>query len=498
MPAQPAQGNQVSGSRITRRRFLGGSAATAMLAMTQGLAGCGSSNTPGNPARAPNSLPDSTRPAGSADASLPFDHVVVVMMENHSFDNYFGMLPLRGQPLADGFSFDDNGNPLNSNPLRGGYQRAFRLQGTCQPNGVIQTWDATRSQIDGGRMDGFAVTDTEAMGYWDESDIPFYYSLAKTFCVGNRSYCSATAQTYPNRRFLYAGTAQGLISSSASTFTMPAPANGSLMDMMSKYGVSWRNYFTDLPATAIVPQNLEKYPLNYSPAAQFFLDCAAGTLPAVSFVDPEFGVIDDVGAVLFNYLNPLVDKLPTALQTALLSLETKVEAQGGDEENPQDIAIGEAFVSRIVQAVMASPKWSRTLLVWTYDEHGGYYDHVPPVSLVKPDNIPPELGPKDIPGAYDLSGIRVPTVVVSPYTRPNAVSNVAHDHTSIIATIAAKWNLPALTYRDAQAPTLFDYLDLNSPPAFLTPPTLAAPSAPTLGLGRCEGTAPPPVISPTP
>jgi phospholipase C len=494
----------MSRSRLTRRRFLEGSAATAMLAMTQGLAGCGGSSSSGGGIaasvsnRGPNSLPDPTRAAGSADAALPFDHVVVVMMENHSFDNYFGMLPLRGQPLADGFSFDDNGEPLNYNPFKGGYQKAFHLQGTCQPNGVTQTWDATRSQIDGGRMDGFAATDTEAMGYWDESDLPFYYSLAKTFCVGNRAFCSATAQTYPNRRYLYAGTSQGLIATSAQTFTMPAPANGSLMDMMEKYGVSWRNYFTDLPATAIVPQNLEKYLLNYSPVAQFFLDCAAGTLPAVSFVDPEFGLVDDVGQVLFNYLNPLVDKLPAALQTSLQSLETKIEAQGGDEENPQDIAIGEAFVASVVKAVMNSPNWSRTLLVWTYDEHGGYYDHVQPASAVMPDSIAPLLGPNDAPGAFDITGIRVPTVVVSPYGRPNAVSNVVHDHTSIIATIAAKWNLPALTYRDAQAATLFDYVDFNSAPAFLTPPTLAAPSAPTLGLGDCEGIAPAPVISPTP
>jgi phospholipase C len=94
--------------------------------------------------------------------------------------------------------------------------------------------------------------------------------------------------------------------------------------------------------------------------------------------------------------------------------------------------------------------------------------------------------------------LRVPTVVVSPYSKPNAVTDVMHDHTSIIAPIAAKWNLPALTYRDARANTLLDFLDLKSPPAFLTPPTLAAPAAATLGLGACQGTPPAPVIQPTP
>jgi phospholipase C len=447
-----------------------------------------------NGTRGPNSLPDSTRPAGTATSRLPFDHVIVVMMENHSFDNYFGMLPLRGQPLADGFTFNKNGRPINQNPRSGGYQHSFRLQGTCQPNGVNQDWDATRTQINNGLMNGFAVTDTEAMGYWDEPDIPFYYSLAKTFCLGNRAFCSATAQTYPNRRYLYSGTSDGLLSSSTSSFEMAAPANGTLMDVMTKYGVTWKDYFSDLPALAIIPQNLEKYPQNFASIAEFFADCAAGTLPQVSFVDPEFGLVDVVGGELFGYLNQ-IPNLPASVQAGLANLANKVNAQGGDEENPQDIAIGEAFVSSVVNAVMASPLWPRTLLVWTYDEHGGYYDHVPPLGAVEPDNVPPDLGPGDIPGAFNITGIRIPTVVVSPYSRPNAVSNVPHDHTAITATIAAKWNLPALTYRDAQSTTLVDYLNLGGPPAFLTPPVLAAPSKPA-GIGsKCEGTAPPPVIS---
>src|ERR1041384_7518182 len=156
---------------LSRRRFLAGSAAVAMTALARGLSGCANSSEPGasgaGPAgRAPGSLPDPSRAAGVADPALPFDHVVVVMMENHSFDNYFGMLPLRGQPLADGFSFDATGRPLNFNRVDGGLQRVFHLQGTCQPNHVTQSWNGTHQQIDGGSMNGFAATDTEAMGYW--------------------------------------------------------------------------------------------------------------------------------------------------------------------------------------------------------------------------------------------------------------------------------------------------------------------------------------------
>jgi phospholipase C len=482
-------------SRISRRRFLGSSAA-AILAGLSGRIAAGGLAVSGATPRGPNSLPDPTRPAGAADPSLPFDHIVVVMMENHSFDNYLGMLSSSGQPLADGLSLNAEGVPTNANPLEGGFQKSFHLQGTCQPGGVTQSWDASHQQIDNGKMDGFAATSNSAMGYWKESDLPFYYSLAKTFCVGNRSFCSVPAQTYPNRRFLYAGTAQGTIATNSANFSLPAPANGTLMDLLSQYGISWTNYFTDLPATVIVPQNLEKHPLNYAPITKFFLDCLLGTLPAVSFVDPEFGLVDAVGQELFSFLNQVPD-LPAPIAAALAVLENAVDAQSGSEEDPADIAIGEAFVSQVVQAVMASPAWSRTLLVWTYDEHGGYYDHVPPVSVVEPDDIQPMLAASDYPGAYNITGMRVPTVVVSPYSKPKAVTDVMHDHTSIIATIAAKWNLPALTYRDAQANTLLDFLDLSAPPAFLRPPLLAAPAKPTLGLFNCQSTAPAPIISPT-
>src|SRR5580698_6658350 len=102
--------------------------------------------------RAPGSLPNPHLPPGTPNDALPFDHVVIVMQENHSFDNYFGMLPIRGQPLADGFTFDEHGTPHNDNPVPGGRQRVFRLDGTCQPNGVTQTWDATHHQIAGGTM----------------------------------------------------------------------------------------------------------------------------------------------------------------------------------------------------------------------------------------------------------------------------------------------------------------------------------------------------------
>jgi phospholipase C len=184
----------------------------------------------------------------------------------------------------------------------------------------------------------------------------------------------------------------------------------------------------------------------------------------VSLVDPEFGVVGEAGSALA--------KLP-----ALQPLAEKLETTGGDEEGPQDMSYGEYWAYHTVKAVLSSPAWPRTLLVYTYDEHGGYYDHVPPPAAIAPDSIPPELAPGDAPGGYNIYGPRVPGIVASPYSKPNAVTNVVHDHTSVLATIEAKWNLPALTYRDANARTVMDFLDPSSP-ALLEPPTLVEPPAP--------------------
>ena len=408
--------------------------------------------------RKPGSLPDPMRPAGSPTAALPFDHIVVVMMENHSFDNYLGMLPRRGQPLADGLTFDANGRPLNRNPVKGGYITIQHAPSICTPDGSgSQSWNDTHRQIDGGRMDGFALTGESSMCYWDESDLPFYYSLSKTFCLANRWFCSAPCQTYPNRRFMLAGTAFGLISTDNMSITQNPP-NGTIFDRLNRYGITWTDYFTDLPATGVIESVPQNNPTHLASVDQFYLDCAAGNLPAVSFVDSDIGAGPTATGVLPAPFNGSSNPL---------------SHQDQDEEYG-DLSLGENFVSQVVSAVLSSPLWPRILLLWTYDEHGGWYDHVPPPAAIPPDSIPPKLSAKDVPGAYNIYGPRVPAVAVSGYARPNAVTDVVHDHTSILATIQAKWNLPAMTYRDANATTMADFLDQKI--RFPEPPTLAAPS----------------------
>jgi phospholipase C len=454
--------------RLTRRSLLryGGSLGAAVAGLSNGGVLSRIASAAGASVRAPDSLPNPKLPAGTVDEAMPFDHIVVVMMENHSFDNLLGDLAHSGQPKADGLRFNAKGVALNSNPGPEGPVPSFVIPTTAQSPTVTQTWNATHDQIDGGKMDGFirSVDSIEPMGYWTEEVLPFAYSLARTFTLANRWFCSAPCQTYPNRRFLMAGTAYGDIATNTESLKDPPPPNGTIFDRLNAYGIGWRNYFTDLPQTAIIPTIIEKYPANLSPIAQFFLDCAAGSLPSVSFVDPEFGALSDIG-------EPLT-KVP-----GLEALGVKLETTGGDEENPQNMDYGEYWAYQVVNAVLHSPAWPRTLLIYTYDEHGGYYDHVPPPAAIAPDSIAPELAPGDAPGGYDMYGPRVPGIVVSPYSKPNAVTNVVHDHTSALATIEAKWNLPALTYRDANASTVMDFLDLGQA-AFLQPPAIATPPVP--------------------
>jgi phospholipase C len=381
--------------------------------------------------------------------TLPqIDHIVVLMMENHSFDNLLGMLPhrVKSRRDVDGLPVSRGGKQLATNPdLTGKQVRASLAPSVCQISGhPNQDWNASHLSYNGGRNDGFVKACTDvAMWFWDDRAMPFTYSLASIFPVGERFFGSTLCQTYPNRRYLMSGTSDGVISTSAANFSVQAK-NGSIFDRLDQHKISWRNYYTDAPATLIVPGPFtDARRAKLVKIDQFYTDAKRGKLPAVSFVDPHFEI--------------------------------------QSEENPQDIQFGEQFVAKVIRAVMKSPNWKNTALFLTYDEHGGYYDHVPPPKAIKPDSTPPLLKPGDTPGAFDRYGFRVPTVVVSPYARPNYVSRVVQDHTSILRFIERKWNIGALTFRDANAADMTDYFDFKRKPAFLKPPHLAA--APRIGPG---------------
>jgi len=417
--------------------------------------------------REAGSLPLPDKPVGTVNEEMPFDHIVVVMMENHSFDNLLGALPQK-HPGVDGLTFNGAGQATNSNPAGPSNPspvNAFPLPNTAQAKHLSQSWKATHEQINGGAMDGFvkSVDNQEPMGYYPPEVLPFAHSLASTFTLANRWFCSVPGPTYPNRRFLLAGTAFGGTTSDPATVLDTAPSNGTIFDRLSDNDISWGNYFTDIPMTSVILSNFLKHLTHHHLIEKFFRDCEAGSLPAVSFVDPGMGKLSSITSSIAG--------LPSSVKKILKMLGPPPET----EEDPDEMFYGERWAHKLVEAVLRSPAWGRTLLIYTYDEHGGYYDHVPPPAAIPPDDIAPRLGPGDPPGTYDTYGPRVPAVVVSPYSRPGGVSNVICDHTSILATIESKWNLPTLTNRDASANTVMDFLDVSNA-ALLDPPRIEAPS----------------------
>jgi phospholipase C len=444
---------------VNRRQFLGGGlAGTSMLLGALGeerssTSGAGAAVVPGRQViREPGSLPYPKLAAGT-DTVPEIDHFVVVMMENHSFDNILGLIG-RG----DGFTLGPNGHPTAKNPDgHGNDVHAFHMPTECQTDGVGNDWKAAHEAFDGGTCQGFVTgTTAEAMGYFTKQDLPFSCGMASVFPVADRYFCSAMAQTNPNRRYLFAGTSLGLINDS---LPLELPPNGVIFDQFDAHGISWKDYYSSVPSTGVFLSLLEKtaFTSHLAHIDQFYVDAAAGNLPAFTLVEPDF--------------------------------------VKQSEENPQDIQFGDQFVAEVVNAVMSSPTWPRTMLIWTYDEHGGYYDHVPPPAAIPPDDIAPQLAAGDPPGGFDRYGFRVPCAVVSPYAKRNHVSHTLYDHTSILKTVETKWNLPALTRRDANANSLLDMLDLRAKPAFLKPPRLPAAPDPTVKaecLTSGPGSIPPP------
>ncbi len=410
--------------------------------------------------------------AAGTDTLPQIEHVVVLMMENHSYDNFFGMLGRQpGQrPRGDGLTIGYDGYPVNSNPQADGKPlRAFHMPTTCQLSGQpSQEWEASHEQFNGGKNNGFVTSPSGpvAMGYWDQRDLPFTYSLAERFPIGDRWFCSLLGQTDPNRRYLIAATSMGMTDDynapgQIGTLSL-APKNGTIFTQLTSHGISWRDYYAQFPSQTsatpyLYPDDDAALEQKYGEALnQFYTDAADGNLPSFSLLEPNYGTTS--------------------------------------QENPQNIVRGEALLSQVVKAVGRSPKWKQTVLIITYDEHGGYYDHVPPPVALAPDDVPPVVGPGE--STYDgftRYGFRVPSVVLSAYAKPHHVSHTVYDHTSILAFVERKWNLPAMTLRDANANDLSDFFDLKAlgsgHPTFSHLPKLAKPSQDAATL-RCSRTGP--------
>ncbi len=389
-------------------------------------------------------------------ADIPIDTVVIAMMENRSFDHYFQKAPAAGIPVEvapDDFSNPDpTGKPVT----------IFRDKTYCIAD-PAHGWTPVHAQYNGGKMDGFVKTnagDSEhlacgpltglkgdrAMSYYEEADVPLTYFLARNFAVADHYHCSLLGPTWPNRMYLYAASSFG---NTGNDF--PKDYGDTIFDHLTTRGVSWKVYQSTTPGFAVFLETFLKYrATNVVPIDQYYADAAAGTLPQVAFVDPGIG---------------------------------REGYQQNDEHPPAIMEVGQNWIGKIVDALTKSPQWKRSAMFITYDEHGGFYDHVVPPKACPPDD---RVDPKASPAVgFDQLGIRVPLMVVSPYVKKGFVSHEVYDHTSITRFLEARFTLPALSGRDANARIPMDMFDFASPPN-ATPPAIPIPPVDQAKLDACK------------
>jgi phospholipase C len=420
-------------------------------------------------------------------------HVVVLMLENRSFDSMLGMLYRSG----DGFD-GLTGSETNIWHKPDGSQQAVRVwtdpvaspQALCIPDpDPGELFADIHVQINGLAQDGAASASPPAMGgfvdnyvrqpmttptadpfpvmhYFTPEQVPVISTLARAFGVSDRWHASAPCQTWPNRFFVHTGTANGYVDNSPTHFPYEMET---VFDRLATAGQSWRVYFHDIPQSSTLARLWGETVTHFRHfESDFAHDAAAGSLPAYSFIEPRY------------FVDKLLNKVPN------------------DEHPPHNVAYGEALIAAVYNAVRGGPGWLQTLLVITFDEHGGCFDHVVPPSATPPGGPTPD--------GFDFGrfGVRVPAVIVSPYVRPSSVIRppgpIPFDHTSIIATLRKLFGFAPLTARDAAAPDLLAALETmpaNDGPASITAPAIApapeqvarAAAKPPNSLQRSLGTA---------
>jgi phospholipase C len=374
------------------------------------------------------------RPQAQASALLPspqasgIEHIVVVMMENRSFDHLLGWMPNANGRQA-GLSYPDN---------NGNLQPTYRLNyyvGCSHPD-PDHSYAGGRSEYDNGKMDGWLRTSTNdsfSIGYYEQADLPLFGALALNYTTLSNYFPSILSSTFPNRVFQHAAQTDRL-SNTLTISTLPT-----IWDNLQAAGVSCRYYYSNVPFLALWGTKYIDISALYP---QFLLDAAAGTLPAVSFLDPWLTILDD--------------------------------GLGNDDHPHADLRKGEIFLNNVVTALASGPGWANTVLVINRDEWGGFFDHVVPPRVIAPNNVD-----TDLVNGQALLGCRVPTLIVSPFTLGNpakpTINSLLYDHTSVLKMIEWRWNLPPLTARDASDEIANLALALN-----FTAPNTALPALPVI------------------
>ena len=377
---------------LSRGRFLGSAAAAAL----------------GGTPLAQAALTAATKLPKPGRSGL--EHVIVVMMENRSFDHFLGWLPGADGKQA-GLTFNDaNGAPHPPFALAPDFQGC----GFPDPD---HSYDGARVEWNNGACDGWlraGRNDAYSIGYYRRQDLGFFGKAAPAFTACDRFFASILGPTFPNRIYSLSGVTDR---TSNTTVRIDLPT---IFDRLAQKKISAGYYSGNFDFLLLY----QRYRGTAVPRthAQFFKQCKSGKLPAFSYIDPNY-TFHDEGPSSGN--------------------------EGNDDHPHADIRAGEYFLSRIYNAVTTSPAWKNTLLIVTFDEWGGFFDHVSPPAA-------PDVKPE-----YAQRGFRVPCLLISPFARRGRVAHGVYDHTSILKLVEWRWGLEPLSVRDAQANNVASALDFS-------------------------------------
>lgn len=453
---------------------LGATGGTQVVSPSTSTAYTATATGSGGSATAQTTISVSAPGAGISSVS----NIIIMMQENRSFDHYFGHL--NAYRAAHGLGSNDvddlirAGNGTNPSWNGTGNITSFHLGTQCLGD-LTPSWQEAHDMVNlhspnegkwgnpppmngfaamqGGYAEhdptsgGFDVAGKRAMGYYTSDDLPFYYWAATTFATSDRWFSPALTRTQPNRMYMLAATSNGYAYPGGSGDLNHPPLNmgtsKSIFQLLQENNITWKVYVTD----NYVKGDLKKmdtyenyfqwafgFQGNFVAASTFATDAANGTLPQVALIESGY-------------------------------------TESASDEHPQNpIDKGAKYTESMVQALMSSPSWAHSVFFITYDEAGGFYDHVPPVSMPSPDGKKPYLAPGDPTGDFDTTGFRIPLMVISPFTIPGYVSHNNADNTAILKFIETRFNLPALTKRDAAQIDMTEFFDWSAPNLTSTDP----------------------------
>ena len=380
---------------------------------------------------------------GGDDGPKGITTYVYLMMENRSYDHLMGARTLEGlggDGQRAGFAnLDINDVSVPAYKAMSDHDAAKAT--VCDPD-PPHGWAAAHASFNNGLNDNFlkqhqidhgnVATMTEVMKYLGREHVPVTWSLADSYASCDRWFCSVMGPTLPNRAYWHTGTSFGIDNNNEVLSKFSSVPVATIYNRLDEAGVDWCYYYGSLSVVSLLA-NPGPYQLDLGPTdgtgrvrrfgdanqggGQFFEDCAKGKLPSVVYIDPSFG--------------------------------------NNDDHPPVHPALGQELIAAIYTALANSPQWKNIMLVITYDENGGYFDHVPP-----PTTVDETLAKFGKPG-FEQMGFRVPAIVVGPYVKQGYVSSTVRDHCSALKHLQVTFGLGSLNARVDAANDLSDCIDMD-------------------------------------